>query len=232
MNEINFLENSNDWETDVKLSKEFETLGFYMSGHPLNQYKSIFKQYNIVNFDEFENDKDILSSNIACTILKVQEKKTQKGGSYGIVKFSDISNVFEVFIFSDIFELNRDNLVEGNSVMLTLIKNYTDDNKIQKRINVKKVLSLKDVVNKPIKNIVFKFKDFKDLIKLKKLNLKDGETEVKIYIESDDKSVKFQLKEKRKIDYNLLNLLNLEKIQKLCKKKVVFYKIICIYLTN
>ena len=102
-------------------------------------------------------------------------------------------------------------MVEGNSVMLTLIKNYTDDNKIQKRINVKKVLSLKDVVNKPIKNIVFKFKDFKDLIKLKKLNLKDGETEVKIYIESDDKSVKFQLKEKRKIDYNLLNTLNLEK---------------------
>ena len=206
-----FIEINEDWTTETKLNKEFETLGFYISDHPLNQYKSIFKQYNIVNFDEFENDKDILSSNIACTILKVQEKKTQKGGSYGIVKFSDISNVFEVFIFSDIFELNRDNLVEGNSVMLTLIKNYTDDNKIQKRINVKKVLSLKDVVNKPIKNIVFKFKDFKDLIKLKKLNLKDGETEVKIYIESDDKSVKFQLKEKRKIDYNLLNILNLEK---------------------
>ena len=73
-NEINFLENSNDWETDVKLSKEFETLGFYISDHPLNQYKSIFKQYNVLNFDEFENDKDILSSNIACTILKVQEK--------------------------------------------------------------------------------------------------------------------------------------------------------------
>tara|TARA_B100000886_G_scaffold245042_1_gene172276 strand:- start:3796 stop:7206 length:3411 start_codon:yes stop_codon:yes gene_type:complete len=210
-NEINFLENSNDWETDVKLSKEFETLGFYISGHPLNQYKSIFKQYNIVNFDEFENDKDILSSNIACTVLKVQEKKTQKGGSYGIIKFSDISNVFEIFIFSEIFELNRDNLVEGNSVMLTLIKNYIDDNKFEKRINVKKILSLKDVVNKPINNIVFKFKDFKDLFKLKKLSLKDGETEVKVYIESNDKIIKFKLKEKRKIDYNLLNTLNLEK---------------------
>ena len=140
--DTNFLEKIDDWNTDFKLSKEFETLGFYISDHPLNQYKSIFKQYNIVNFDEFENDKDILSSNIACTILKVQEKKTQKGGSYGIVKFSDISNVFEVFIFSDIFELNRDNLVEGNSVMLTLIKNYTDDNKIQKRIYLMDLLAL------------------------------------------------------------------------------------------
>ena len=109
---------------DIKLTKEFETLGFYISDHPLNQYKSIFKQYNIINYDDFENNNDILSSNIACTVLKVQEKKTQKGSSYAIVKFSDLSNVFELFIFSDIFELNRDNLIEGNSLMITLIKNY------------------------------------------------------------------------------------------------------------
>ena len=93
----------------LNLTKEFETLGFYISDHPLNQYKSIFKQYNIINYDDFENNKDILSSNIACTVLKVQEKKTQKGNSYAIVKFSDLSNVFELFIFSDIFEINRDN---------------------------------------------------------------------------------------------------------------------------
>ena len=76
--EINFLENIDDWNIDIKLSKEFETLGFYISDHPLNQYKSIFKQYNIINYDDFENNKDILSSNIACTVLKVQEKKLKK----------------------------------------------------------------------------------------------------------------------------------------------------------
>ena len=84
MKKLNFLENIDDWNTDIKLTKEFETLGFYISDHPLNQYKSIFKQYNIINYDDFENNKDILSSNIACTVLKVQEKKTQKGNSYGI----------------------------------------------------------------------------------------------------------------------------------------------------
>ena len=46
-----------------------------------------------MDYEEFENKSDILSSNIACTVLKVQEKKTQKGNSYGIVKFSDLSNV-------------------------------------------------------------------------------------------------------------------------------------------
>ena len=110
---------------DIKLSKEFETLCFYIYDHPLNQYKSVYKHYNILSYNNFENNIDILSSNIACTVLKVQEKKTQKGSSYAIVKFSDLSNVFELFIFSDIFETNRENLFEGNSLMITLIKNLS-----------------------------------------------------------------------------------------------------------
>ncbi len=121
-----FLEKIDDWNIDTKLSKEFETLGFFISDHPLNQYKIIFNQYNIVNYDYFENERNSLSSNIACIVLKVQEKKTQKGNSYAIVKLSDLSSVFELFIFSDIFELNRDKLIEGNSLMITLMKNYSD----------------------------------------------------------------------------------------------------------
>ena len=39
--------------------------------------------------------------NIAATLLKIQEKKTQKGNSYAIIKFTDLSSVFELFIFSD-----------------------------------------------------------------------------------------------------------------------------------
>ena len=208
-NDKNFIEIIEDWETDIKLTREFETLGFYISDHPLNQYKSIFKQYNITNYETFESNSDILSSNIACTILKVQEKKTQKGNSYAIIKFSDLSNVFELFIFSEIFEINRQILVEGNSLMLTLIKNYIDDTKAQKRINVKKIVSLKDVVNKPISNITFRLKSVKDFKKLNSLSAIDGETDIKILLEKDNEILTFNLKNKRKVNYKLLNSLNL-----------------------
>ena len=69
-NEENILDDIEDWNIDVRLTKEFETLGFYISDHPLNQYKSIFDQYNIVSYDNFQNDENLLSSNIACTVLK------------------------------------------------------------------------------------------------------------------------------------------------------------------
>ena len=209
--EINFLEDLDDWKTDIKLAKEFETIGFYISDHPLNQYKTILHQYNVISFEDFTNNKDILSSNIACTVLKVQEKKTQKGNSYAIIKFSDLSNVFELFIFSDIFETNRDILFEGNSLMITLIKNFTDESKNQTRINVKKIVSLNELINKPIKNITFRFQNIKELSKLKNLSLKKGETEVKFYLDRDSETLTFKLKNKRKINNNLLNTLELEK---------------------
>ena len=98
------LKEVEDWKIDEKLNKEFETLGFFISNHPLNQFKDIFQQYQITNYTDFENNNEIVESNVAATVLKIQEKKTQKGTSYAIVKFSDLSCIFELFIFSDLFE--------------------------------------------------------------------------------------------------------------------------------
>ena len=53
-------------------------------------------------------DEDIKEANIAATLLKVQERKTAKGNSYAVLKLTDLNSVFEIFIFSDILELNRE----------------------------------------------------------------------------------------------------------------------------
>ena len=77
------------------------------------------------------------------------------GNSYAIIKLTDLSSVFELFIFSDILEMNREILIEGNSLIITLNKNISDEENRFKRINVKKIASLKDLFNKPIKEIEF-----------------------------------------------------------------------------
>ncbi len=209
-NDETFIENIEDWNIDVKLSKEFETLGFFISDHPLNQYKSLFNQYKIVDFEEFNSNENILSSNISSTILKVQEKKTQKGNSYAIIKFSDLSGVFELFVFSDIFESNREIFVEGNSVMITLVKNYIDESKVQKKINIKKIISMKEVIDKPINEIKIKIKNLEDIKKFNKLDTEGGKTRVLLDIEIEKKNLSFQLNENRKVDHKTLNLLRNE----------------------
>ena len=76
-------------------------------------------------------------------MLKVQERKTSKGNAYAILKLTDLSSVFELFIFSEILESNRNILKEGNSLILTVIKSLSDENNRFKRINVKKLPLLK-----------------------------------------------------------------------------------------
>ena len=206
-NDENILQNVDDWIFEERLAKEFEAVGFFVSDHPLNQFKEIFDNYNVVNFNDFNNSKEIIESNIAATLLKIQEKKTQKGNSYAIIKLTDLTSVFELFIFSDILELNRDLLVEGNSLLITLIKNTISEENRFKRTNVKKIVSLKSLFNQPILNVKFNVNNVNKLSNLSESIKKIGNTEVKIEIINQDKQFTFKLKKGRQIDRKSINFI-------------------------
>ena len=79
-----------------------------------------------------------------------------------------MTSVFELFIFSDILELNRENLIEGNSLILTLVKVFLDDENRFKRINVQKIASLKDLFNSPINEVSFDVKSDEEVNEISK----------------------------------------------------------------
>ncbi len=204
--EEDLLKKIEDWKFEDRLSKEFEAVGFFISDHPLNQFRDSFEDYNIISYIDF-NNKEIKEANIAATLLKIQEKKTQKGNSYAIVKLTDLGSVFELFLFSDVLEANRDILIEGNSIILTLTKNNLEDDNRFKRINVRKVASLKNLYEKPINNIEILIKDEKYLNQVQKILEKNGQTQVIIKILDQDNKLVFNLKNKRLVDRKNLNLL-------------------------
>ena len=149
----------------------------------------------------------IKEANIAATLLKITERKTAKGNSYGVIKFTDLTSVFELFIFSDILELNREVLIEGSSLIITLIKTISNDENKSKRINVQKIASLKDLFNKPVNEIIFNIKSIKDIDKISDLVDEEGTTEVTININDENNDVSFKLKNKRLIDRKAINIL-------------------------
>jgi len=199
--------NIEDWKFEDRLSREFEAVGFFISDHPLNQFKEIFDDYNIVDYEKFNLDDNIKGANIAATLLKITERKTAKGNLYGVIKFTDLTSVFELFIFSDILELNREALIEGNSLIITLIKTISNDESRFKRINVQKIASLKDLFNKPVNEIIFSIKSVKDIGKISDLVNEEGTTEVKINIKDEKNDISFKLKNKRLIDRKAINIL-------------------------
>jgi DNA polymerase III subunit alpha len=209
-NEIIF--NIEDWKFEDRLSKEFEAIGFFISDHPLNQFKEIFDDYKITDYNKFNSDNDIKDANIAATLLKITERKTAKGNSYAVMKLTDLTSVFELFVFSDILELNREILVEGNSLIITLIKNISNDENRFKRINVQKIASLKELFNKPVTEIIFNIKSINDIDKISNLIKKEGNTEIKINIVNKEANICFNLKNKRLVDRKAINTLRNNKI--------------------
>ena len=154
----------------------------------------------------------LFDTNIAATLLKIQERKTAKGNSYAVLKLTDLTSVFELFIFSDILELNREILKEGSSFILTLIKSISEEENRFKRINVQKITSLKDLLNKPIEEVTFNLKSLKELDEISKFLPKNGDTLIKIKLSDENNDFNFQLKNKRNIDRKTINLLRNKEI--------------------
>ena len=203
-NDENLLLETKDWEFEERLSKEFEAVGFFISNHPINQYKEIFNDYKIVDYKDFLSDNEKKQCNVAATLLKIQERKTSKGNSYAVLKLTDLSSVFELFIFSDILELNRNILLEGKSLLISLNKNSSNDENRFKRINVNKISLIKDSFNKPISNVELLFDDPSKIFNLN-LTENSGETNVAFKYRDNENEYMFKLKKKRKIDRKILN---------------------------
>ena len=204
--------NIEDWPFEERLSKEFEALGFFISDHPLNQFKEFFDDYKIIDFHQFNNNIDLRESNIAGTLLKIQERKTAKGNAYALLKLTDLNSVFELFIFSDILEANREILKEGSSLFLTLLKSTSNDENRFTRINVQKIVSLNGLFNKPISEVIFKVKSQDQIEKLSKILNKNGDTKVSIEFKKEENTILFQLQNPREVDRKSLNLLKNEDI--------------------
>jgi DNA polymerase-3 subunit alpha len=210
--ENDIINEVDDWKFEERLSKEFEAVGFFISDHPLNQFTEIFDDYKIIEYSNFNSNDETREANIAATLLKVQERKTAKGNSYAVLKLTDLSSVFELFIFSDILELNRETLKEGSSLLLTLVKSISNDENRFKRVNVQKIGSLIDLFNSPIKEVSFDVNNDENLETISRVLVEDGKTEVNFNMNLKDKTLKFKLKKTRNLDRKSLNLLRKREI--------------------
>ena len=105
-------------------------------------------------------------------------------------------------------DLNRESLVEGNSLLITLTKNLSDEENRFKRINVNKISSIKKLLNTPINKVNFNLKNVNNLDELsKKLLNTNGNSDIKIELNDLDKKLIFKLKNKRQIDRKSINLI-------------------------
>ena len=205
------------WKQKELLSQEFNSLGFYISDHPLNEYKEAFNQLNIITYDQFiKSDKS--EGLVAGTIMAIQEKKSAKGTPYGIVKFSDNKGEFELFLFSEILISNRERLKESESFMISLQKDKVINTEVNKRVNVKKILPLENVINKPYSKVTIEIKEDSEINEIKEILSSSGDTQIELIINYKNKKAHYSLQNNRKFNLNHLKAL---KAKEYVKKIIV-----------
>ena len=136
--------------------------------------------------------------------MSIQEKKSAKGTPFAIVKFSDNKGEFELFLFSEILVQNRDKIKESESFVLTLHKDEVTSEASQRRVNVRKILSIEDILNKPYPKVTIEVSENYDIDELKKLLKNKGQTEISLIIHNKNKKIYYNLQNSRKFDFNHL----------------------------
>ena len=215
-NNFEFLP-STPWKQKELLSEEFNSLGFFISDHPLNEFKEAFNQLNIITYDQFINS-DQSEGLVSGTIMAIQEKKSAKGTPYGIVKFSDNKGEFELFLFSEILISNRERLKVSESFMISLQKDKVLNPEVKKRVNVKKILPLEDVINKPYSKVTIEIKENSEINEIKEILSLYGDTQIELIINYKNKKAHYSLQNNRKFNLNHLKAL---KAKEYVKKIIV-----------
>ena len=114
-----------DWLPTERLAQEHQAVGFYLSGHPLDDYLGPLKRKNVLTLAELQQKAKAgaVVAKIAGSVSGKQERKSARGNRFAFVQLSDPTGLFEVTVFSDTLEKYRDVLVPGQNVVLTVEAN-------------------------------------------------------------------------------------------------------------
>ena len=116
------LSPAGDWLQAERLDEEAKAIGFFLSGHPLEDYMAALKRKQVLTLDEL-TDKARGGACIAKLAGRVsgrQERKSARGNRFAFAQLSDPTGAYEVTIFSDTLEKCREYLETGSKVVVTV----------------------------------------------------------------------------------------------------------------
>ena len=133
--------NVNAWEENETLAYEKETLGFYITGHPLaNQKRQLdrFTNCDSQTIAEMNNGRQI---NIGGIIIKVRTQMTKKGKIMAFITLEDLAGFVEIIVFPDVYKSTESILKTDNTI---LVKGHIDTSTETIKIIAKDIMPLSE----------------------------------------------------------------------------------------
>jgi DNA polymerase-3 subunit alpha len=110
------------WTAMERLQHEFEAVGFFLSGHPLDSYSTVLAKLNTISFAELEAraERSATAGRLAGIVVSARERRSQKGNKFAFAMFSEPTGQFEAVIFSETLAASRHLLEPGTAVLVSV----------------------------------------------------------------------------------------------------------------
>jgi DNA polymerase-3 subunit alpha len=108
---------SEEWHQLLKLEREKEITGFYLSGHPLDQYSLEFSAFINARLDDIENLSE-KGLKLGGFITEVNVLQSKRGTNYARFALQDYSGSYEFTLFNEQYESFKHLLVKGNVIYM------------------------------------------------------------------------------------------------------------------
>jgi len=126
-----------EWEESLRLGYEKESLGFFISGHPLHRYESILERFTNADTASISEMPDEQSIRMGGIVRKFRTLNTRKGEPMAFVTLEDFKGIVDVTVFSSLYQRVRDLIAVDAPVLV--------QGKVQREENKAKVIAEKVV---------------------------------------------------------------------------------------
>jgi len=177
-----------EWADDEKLRKEKESLGFYITGHPLDRFADVINQFATTTTQDLVGVKDKSTVKLAGLVNTIRIKRTRKGEKMAIINVEDKKGFTEVVVFPDVFARCATLLNDDRPLLITGDAEVSDNTA---KIRAQDIVALETVKQRTINSIVIPVSqgglNRSSLVKLKDLIFRyPGECQLKFRVKLDD----------------------------------------------
>ena len=174
--------NFKPWTVSERLQKEYEAIGFFLTGHPLDAYGPILRRLSVQKFSDLSRAirAGATTGRVAATVLDRQERRTKSGNKMGILSLSDQTGHFEAIIFQEGLNHYRDQLEPGRAVLLVLQCQLEGE---EVRVRIQSVELLDQVASRLPSALRITLIDDKPLKNLAEILSEKGDGEVNIIVQ-------------------------------------------------
>jgi DNA polymerase-3 subunit alpha len=140
------LPDTEEWPEHELLSAEYATLGFYISGHPLDKYAGKLADLKAVEISTIEGRRNKEPVIVAGIVVQTRPMRSRRGARWAIVMLQDRTGVIEAMVFPEAFA-KLEAVLKTTTPLLVKGSVLAED--VGTRLTVEDAKTIEQVVERP-----------------------------------------------------------------------------------